>query len=260
MKAIILAAGMGTRLGKYGKGKPKCLLEFEGMTLLERQIMTLRTAGVADIVVVRGYEAEQILLKGIRTYDNREYASTNMVASLLCAREELEGEILICYGDILYEKRVIKALINAQCEVGVVVDTDFEEYWGARMENPDDDHESLVIQGETIVSLGESHPKKEERNGRYVGLIKCTASGTEKGIGTYEKQRAHAQPDARWYESPSFKKGYMTDLLQAMIDDGSIVTAVSIQRGWLEFDTAEDYERYLSWVKNGSMERFFRLS
>ena len=88
MKAIILAAGMGTRLGKYTENLPKCMLEFNGKSLIERQVDTLRKAGITDISIVRGYQPEKITISGVRYYHNPDFSNTNMVETLFCAEKE----------------------------------------------------------------------------------------------------------------------------------------------------------------------------
>jgi NDP-sugar pyrophosphorylase family protein len=64
MKAILLAAGMGTRLDKYTKDLPKCLLNLAGKTLIERQVETLRAAGINDIVIIKGFMPDKINIPG----------------------------------------------------------------------------------------------------------------------------------------------------------------------------------------------------
>ena len=77
MKAIILAAGQDSRLGKICREKPKCLMEIEDNTLLEIQINTLHTCGIEDIRIVRGYEGERINVPGLKYYNNPNYHNTN---------------------------------------------------------------------------------------------------------------------------------------------------------------------------------------
>jgi len=109
MKAIVLAAGMGTRLGSHTDEKPKCMVSLAGKPLLERQLEVLRR--VADeIVIVRGYLASVIEFNKIRYYENPEYRSTGIVASLMCARDELDDDCLVCYSDIVYEPYVAEAM------------------------------------------------------------------------------------------------------------------------------------------------------
>ena len=92
MKAIILAAGQGTRLKKYTENLPKGMLSFVGKTIIERQIEMFRKCGITDIIVVRGYASEKIQYSDVRYYDNEDYANTNMVESLMAAKEEFDDD------------------------------------------------------------------------------------------------------------------------------------------------------------------------
>src|SRR5437667_12196796 len=99
-KAIILAAGRGQRLHPHTARLPKCLLPFAGDSILHRQLKILRACRVHSIAIVKGFLGELIdVAPTIRFYVNPEYAKTNMLASLFCAEDELDGNVLICYGD-----------------------------------------------------------------------------------------------------------------------------------------------------------------
>ena len=91
IKALILAAGQGTRLRPLTDNKPKCLVELCGTSLLERQAKVLRECGIDDICVAAGYRAEQIRELGFRTIENPKYETTNMVETLMCAEEFIKG-------------------------------------------------------------------------------------------------------------------------------------------------------------------------
>lgn len=124
MKVIILAAGMGTRLGKYTKNIPKCMLKFKGKPLIQWQVETLRDCGLKDITIVKGYMPEKIKLGGVKTYLNPDFANTNMVETLFCAEKEMTDDLLVIYSDILYEKKLIlNALINAGYRVDPIFTT-----------------------------------------------------------------------------------------------------------------------------------------
>ena len=88
MKAVILAAGQGTRLKKYTENLPKGMLKFAGKTIIERQIETYQKCGITAIIVVRGFAADKITYQGVRYYENADYENTNMVESLMAARQE----------------------------------------------------------------------------------------------------------------------------------------------------------------------------
>ena len=85
MRALILAAGEGSRLRPLTENKPKALVELCNKSLLERQVATLKIAGISDIAIATGYRGEQIQKLGFDCYHNPDYASTNMVNSLFNA-------------------------------------------------------------------------------------------------------------------------------------------------------------------------------
>lgn len=248
MKAIILAAGMGTRMGKYTENLPKGMLQFAGKPIIEHQINCLRQGGVKDIVIVRGYKPEKITFENVRYYENPQFDCTNMVATLFCAEEEMNEDFLICYADILYEPHVLKSALEAPCEIGVTVDTDFRDYWNARLEDPQNDNESFVVENGKVIRIGEENPNPQDMHGRYVGLIKCTGNGRKKLQKIYHDNEERC------------KNAYMTDILQMLINAGVKVKPIPIERGWLEFDTAQDYEQYQKWQQEHSLNRFFHFS
>ena len=260
MKAIILAAGMGTRLSKYTEGLPKCMLKFNGKTLIERQVETLRKSGINDITIVKGYMPDKINIKGVKYYINEDFADTNMVETLFAAENELNDEILVCYADILYEEKTIKRILQSKADIGVTVDDDYWDYWEARMDNPEEDTESLVINNGRIVELGDTKCSLDKAKVRYVGLIKFSKKGVEALREVYhENRKKYYDKNEPWLRSKSFKKAYMTCMLQALINNGYEVEPIIVTRGWMEFDNNEDYEKANSWLGDGSIKRFIKF-
>ncbi len=261
MKAIILAAGKGSRLEKYTKEKPKCLLEFNGKSLLEWQLNTLRDSGIDDIVVVKGYLQEKINFPNVKYYINKDFEDTNMVASLMGAEKELNEEVIVSYSDIIYESRVLQKLMESKDEISVLVDDKWQEYWKSRTKNKMQDIESLQYDNEdNIFDIGNPDCKPDEMKSRYIGLLKFSERGIEdfKRI-FYENKEKFWNMDVPWMRSKSFKKAYMTCMLQAMINEGIKTKAVHVENGWLEFDRTEDYEDALNWLKNGSIKRYIKF-
>jgi len=128
MKAIILAAGIGKRIGKYGN-KPKCLIEIEGKTLLERYLVSLRKCGIEEIVIVTGYKRELIRQKidsfsfnmDIKLITNPEYEKGSIL-SLWAAKSELKGDIVLMDGDVFFEQEVLDRLIKSEHSNAVLID------------------------------------------------------------------------------------------------------------------------------------------
>lgn len=260
MKAIILAAGQGTRLKKYTQDLPKGMLEFMGKTVIQRQIELYRKCNIDDIIVVRGFAGDKINYKGVKYYSNKDYANTNMVESLLAASDEFTDDIILSYSDIVFSEEMLRGMITASGDFLCAVDTQWQEYWQARYGRVDFDTESLSIDEEgNITSLGLENPPLEEIDARYVGLLKFSRRGL--GIILDIMGKAHALPDnTPWQQSgKSVKKAYMTDLLQAVIEAGENVRAVSFRHGWVEFDTNEDYETACRWAQDRTLGRFVQM-
>ncbi len=259
MKAIILAAGQGTRLKKYTENLPKGMLEFDGKTLIERQIETYRACGIEDIIVVRGFASDKIMYEGIKYYQNSDYANTNMVESLMTAKDEFNDDIIVSYSDILFEKEMLCKMINNKDDFSVAVDDNWKVYWQERYGKVDFDTESLSLDAyDNIVELGLESPKLEDIDARYVGLLKFSKLGLQKIVDILNKDYEEYL-DKPWKQSgKTIRKAYMTDLIQAVIEAGNSVKAVRFNNGWIEFDTNEDYETAIKWLKDGTIRKFLR--
>ena len=119
-KALILAAGQGSRLRPLTNSRPKCLVKLAGKTLLSRQVSVLRSETINDIHVVTGYLGEQIENLGFKTIHNKNFDKTNMVASLFCGMEFIEScneDLIIAYGDIVYNPDNLKAMLTSNDEI-----------------------------------------------------------------------------------------------------------------------------------------------
>lgn len=121
MKAVILAAGMASRLRPLTSGTPKCLLKVGERTLLQRSMDALVREGIREFVIVTGYLHEQVEAFVSRTYGedisvrfihNKDYETTNNIYSLWLARPEAEGEdILLLDSDLLYDGDIVKRVL-----------------------------------------------------------------------------------------------------------------------------------------------------
>ncbi|MBM3846637.1 MAG: phosphocholine cytidylyltransferase family protein, partial [Verrucomicrobia bacterium] len=148
MRALILAAGRGSRMRSLTAHKPKCLVELAGRPLLEWQFAALRTAGVTEVAVVRGYRAESLAGPGYTLLENPRWAQTNMVSSLLCADAWLrDGECVVSYSDIVYHPNVVQTLTGSREGLSLTYDRLWRTLWGERFEDPLADAETFRCDG-----------------------------------------------------------------------------------------------------------------
>lgn len=238
MKAIILAAGQGTRLRPLTDDKPKCLVELAGKPLLEHQLATLRSGGVEDIHIVGGYRADQLKRPGITLHINERYAETNMVTTLFAAEAVMTGEsdLIIGYGDIVYEPRVLAALQTVDAPIALAVDREWRRYWAARMDDPLSDAETLKLtDGDRVVELGEKPQSYDNIQGQYTGLIRIRADHVARLPEVWRAMDSDAIYDGKDYDNM-----YMTSFIQHLIDSGWEARAAFIDNGWAEVDCEAD--------------------
>jgi len=233
-KAIIIAAGMGKRLNPLTEDKPKCLLEIEGKTIMERQLETLRLCGVNNAAIVRGYQADKINFAGVTYYENPNYQNNNILNSLFYAEASMEGNFIASYSDILYDKSVLERLLEDQHDVVIVVDTDWREYYRGRIGHPIEEAGKVLKIGKKI--------KADEVDGEFIGMVKFSKNGSE--VFKREFRRVKKECGGKsFHEAAIFERSYLTDMLQELIDRGIDVYPVLIKKNWWEIDTAEDLEK-----------------
>jgi L-glutamine-phosphate cytidylyltransferase len=255
LKAIILAAGRGSRLHPYTENCPKCLTRLGGMTLIERQITTLQNAGIEDIIIVTGYLGEMLALPQTRQVANPDWATTNMVESLFCAETEFGDDFIVSYGDIVYEPGALERVKSSSTDISVVVDRQWRGYWATRFEDPLSDAESLRLDSDgCITDIGNKVTDIDEIEAQYIGLMRFKG----KGVDTLRAARANLVKVRRpWMADRPVAKAYLTDILMEIILMGQKIYAVPIDGGWLEIDTVNDYKSAASMIGDGTIKKFF---
>jgi len=256
-RVLILAAGQGTRLRPLTNDKPKCLVPLLGKSLLDRQVDTIKKCGVNDIHIATGYRADQIEALGFSTSINNRFDSTNMVESLFSALPfiEKEGDLIIAYGDIVYEPKNLVALLACDDEIALMIDSKWRDLWSLRLENPLDDAETLLTDEDGYVTeLGKKPDSYEQIQGQYTGLIKIRGEKIDDFVKFYQSLDRNA-----YFDGKDFDNMYMTSFLQLLIDSGWQAKAVLVENGWLEIDSVEDLSQYETMAKEGKLDQFYKV-
>ena len=244
-KALIIAAGLGSRLKKHTTNLPKCMLDFGGKTLLQRQLDSYKKCGIKDISLVKGYKKEKINYKGIKYFENTDFKNNNILNSIFYAEKIINGNIIISYSDILFDASVVQRTLDSDHDISVVVDIDWRGYYVGRKDHPISEAENVIFNSNNEVEkIGKINTGNEDVHGEFIGMIKLSNRGTE-----IFKQHFNRLKKIYWNKpfqrSKIFQKAYLTDFIQELVDIGVKVHCVIIESGWKEIDTVEDYKKAL---------------
>jgi choline kinase len=171
MKALILAAGRGTRIRSIHGNHPKCLIgvDRDKSTILDHQIKSLFTAGVTNIGIVVGYEQTQIIQHIVTKYrdrrrnfqfiENPAFAVTNNIYSFWLARDWAKGESFICLnGDVVCDSRILAPAVSSLASITMIVDPDWR-----------DETMKVVISGNRVIRMSK-RITRSEFSGTYIGI------------------------------------------------------------------------------------------
>ncbi len=262
MKAIILAAGEGKRLRPLTNDKPKCMVKLFGKSLLEYQIDIFKSCNINDISVVTGYKSEMINFENIHYYKNSNYETTNMIETLFCAERELNNDVIVSYGDIIFEQNVLQSLLDSKDDISVVIDSNWEYYWKKRFTDPLSDAESLTLNQEGLITnIGQKVSDYDKICGQFIGLMKFQHNSINTIRDFYKKSKKISESGINPLNSKlPFQNSYMTDLLQGLIDYGCRLKAIQTDNKWLELDTMNDYELYEKMYSDGTLSQFISIN
>ncbi|MEO7654800.1 MAG: phosphocholine cytidylyltransferase family protein [Sphingomicrobium sp.] len=198
MKAIILSAGQGSRLGHLVDNRPKCLIDFNGRSLLDRQLDTLAANGVDEAVVVTGFHDELVQAAVaarsggpvVTTIYNPFYKVADNTGSLYMARETLAGDCLVWNGDTLVSDALMaKVVANDRAGICVTVDRKDGGY--------DDDDMKVVEEGSRLKQIGKRIAAGV--NAESIGLLAFRAGGAERFREAIEAAMRTGEGTTIWY-------------------------------------------------------------
>ena len=236
MKAIILAAGRGSRMKNLTDDIPKCLIQLRGKALLDWQLTTLRQAGIDDIAIVTGYKRELLQGRELTEFHNPRWMQTNMVASLACAQGWLEAEpCIVSYSDIFYEVDAVTALMQSDAALAVTYDPNWLALWTRRFGDPLLDAETFRLNPDhSLAEIGDKPKTVAQVQGQYMGLLRLTPDAWEE----ISRIRETLSPEVR-------DRMHMTGTLQRIIEANRMpIAALPYQGEWGEVDCAEDLAAY----------------
>ena len=219
MKAIILAAGYGSRLYPLTRDTPKCLLTIGGETILERQLRILRNCGVEDITVVAGFHHEKILKYGreVSVVYNPLYEVSSGLFSLWTARDVLNDDSIIMCSDVIFTEEPIKALVADDNPYCLVVRREADTY----------QRRIKVVDG-LIVDASKTIPA-EETFGEFGDIVKIK----KEGLKVFKEYLFQCAKENSYYA--------FVETFRLMARKGHKVNFILVKSPYMDIDTKEDY-------------------
>jgi choline kinase len=168
MKAVILAAGQGTRIRSVHGEHPKCLIEVDNTTILDHQLDALTMVGINDVAIVVGYEKEQIIARvntrklptqRIQFIENLTFAITNNIYSLWLALDWLRGDsFVVLNADVIFDPEILDLAVRPHALISMIVDP----LWR-------DETMKVVVEGDHVIRMSKKI-SREEFSGTYIGI------------------------------------------------------------------------------------------
>jgi len=229
MKAVILAAGVGSRLKELTKNIPKCLLNLNNSTtILDFQISTLikfADLDYSDIFVVGGYKFESLKYledKGINLIFNPKYKDWNNIYSFYLIKENVSNNFYLLNGDTIYHPDILKNLVNTDSNTYFVVDN---------VKILGKEEMKVLIKNNRILKFGKNIQSRES-DGEYIGVAKFNKNDA-KVIFNKIEDLINEEETGIWYELAINK-----------VLDKIIAKPIYTNRLlWIEIDTKEDYKK-----------------
>jgi choline kinase len=200
-KAIILSAGQGSRLGHLTDDRPKCLIEFNGRSLLDRQLDALAANGIEEAVVVTGFRDDQIeaALKRrgeagprVRTVYNPFYKVADNLGSLFVARDEIAGDVLVWNGDTLVSEALMARVVGNRDQDGICVTID-------RKDGYDEDDMKVVVDDAGRLHAIGKRLDLAEVNAESIGLLAFRGAGAQTFRHAIERAIRTSEGTTIWY-------------------------------------------------------------
>ena len=234
MKAIILSAGQGSRLGHLTDDRPKCLIEFNGRSLLDRQLDTLAANGVDEAVVVTGFHDELVNAAierrrqagegpDVRTVFNPFFKVADNLGSLFMVLGELDGECLVWNGDTLVSNPLMARVVGNDGQDGICVTVDRKDRY--------DEDDMKVIRNEDDGRLRAIGKRIAEGvNAESIGLLAFRGDGASRFRAAIEKAMRTSEGTTIWY----------LRVIHHLAQNGEVWTLDIAGEEWGEVDFPED--------------------
>ena len=242
MNAIIIAAGSGKRISKEVKNIPKSMVKINGKSIIEYQLKVLKQAGIDKIYVITGPYSDKFNLDDVKYVKDQNYANHDILGSLMEAKKYLKNDILVLYSDIIFDSKIIQQILCSKKNISIAIDMNWEKMYEGRTEHPKDEAENVQLDiTNNIIKIKKNIPNKNNDVGEFLGIMKLTSLGAKYFMEKYDELiKTHK---GIFQQASSISKGYLTDMIQELIDNKKDIEPILISGKWCEIDTMQDLRR-----------------
>ena len=214
-----------------------------GKRILDWTLEAFNENGLDRFVFIGGYliDVVRAAYPTFRFVENSGWPDSNILFSLLCAREYLWESFYSTDTDTLFRGGAVNQLRRSPHDITVVTDTLWRERYRFRSQHPESDGEKVIARGDQVVRISREIPP-DEATGEFTGVLKMTADGAAKFIDFHDDLYRVLGPDGDFAEAKPFRMAYVIHLLDRMIQAGIPIHCVAVPGEYHEIDTLEDYE------------------
>jgi choline kinase len=240
---VLLGAGRGSRLMPLTANQPKSFTEIGGRRILDWTLDAFRANDLDQFVFVAGYlqDVVRTAYPAFGYVENPDWASTNILHSLMCARDHLANGFYSTYTDTLFRDDAVGLLKESDHDITLVMDTDWRSRYRFRSEHPESDAEKMMVDGDRVIGLSRTIDAAEA-SGEFTGVLRMTASGADALLDAYAEAAGSLGTEGAFVDGRPFRMAYLIHLLNEMVQAGVPVHCVSVPGNYHEIDTLQDYE------------------
>ena len=239
MKAIILSAGYGYRLGDLVNELPKSLVDVNGKSIIQRQIETFRHNSIKEIIVIVGPNKDKFQLNDVEYVVDKNFHEHEQLGSLMTASKHFQNDIIISFGDVIVDNNIMKQVVESTYDIGIAIDLKWGKNYENRTQHLKSEADLVLIKSNKLTKIKKNLNFIENHQlGEFLGIIKLSNIGSKKFLDVFE--RLNSSHKGKFHDAPSFQKAYLTDMIDELIQTNEVVNPIFIDGVWFEIDTIED--------------------
>ena len=231
MKSIIIAAGLGSRIPEFSKLAPKSLIKINNKAILKRQIDLMVNNKVSQVYIVKGFKANKINYKKIKSFYKKNYKKNEQLDSLFSAKNWFTEDLLITFSDIIYEYSVIKKIIKSKHNFTIAVQKNWKKKYKKRFDHPIEQADKVSIKYNKIIDIGKKL-SKDKTNGEFLGIFKISKEMCNIFINQYNILKKTKQTE----------KLQMHNFFRYLIKKKFNIKATYVNGKYMEIDTYNDFK------------------